>query len=121
MPTRLTKDFTLEEFACRCQSPGCTNQIKLDLVYRLQKLRDLCGFPLSVTSGYRCKLHNSAVGGAPGSKHLEGIAADISWMNKTPEEKHTMLRHAVPLFNGIGLHKQFLHVDIRAAQTVWFY
>ena len=121
MPTRLTKDFTLEEFACHCQSPGCTNLINPDLIYKIQKLRDLCGFPLSITSGYRCRLHNTAVGGATNSKHMSGVAADISWVNKTPEEKHLMLRHALSLFKGIGLHKQFLHVDTREIPTVWFY
>ena len=43
----------------------------------LDKLRDGWGRPIIVTSGYRCKELNTAVGGARNSQHLKGQAADI--------------------------------------------
>lgn len=43
----------------------------------LDKLRDEWGRPIIVTSGYRCKELNAAVGGARNSQHLKGQAADI--------------------------------------------
>ena len=43
----------------------------------LDKLRDGWGGPIIVTSGYRCKELNAAVGGARNSQHLKGQAADI--------------------------------------------
>ena len=43
----------------------------------LDKLRDGWGRPIIVTSGYRCKELNAAVGGARNSQHLKGQAADI--------------------------------------------
>ena len=43
----------------------------------LDKLRDGWGRPIIVTSGYRCKELNAAVGGAHNSQHLKGQAADI--------------------------------------------
>ena len=43
----------------------------------LDNLRDGWGRPIIVTSGYRCKELNAAVGGARNSQHLNGQAADI--------------------------------------------
>ena len=43
----------------------------------LDKLRDGWGRPIIVTSGYRCKELNTAVGGARNSQHLKGQATDI--------------------------------------------
>ena len=43
----------------------------------LDKLRSEWGRPIIVTSGYRCKELNAAVGGARNSQHLKGQAADI--------------------------------------------
>ena len=43
----------------------------------LDNLRGEWGRPIIVTSGYRCKELNAAVGGARNSQHLKGQAADI--------------------------------------------
>ena len=43
----------------------------------LDRLRDEWGRPIIVTSGYRCKELNAAVGGTRNSQHLKGQAADI--------------------------------------------
>lgn len=43
----------------------------------LDPMREAWGGPLTVTSGYRCKALNKAVGGVSTSAHLEGWAADI--------------------------------------------
>lgn len=43
----------------------------------LDNLRDGWGRPIIVTSGYRCKELNAAVGGTRNSQHLKGQAADI--------------------------------------------
>lgn len=43
----------------------------------LDPLRSAWGKPIRVTSGYRCKKLNSAVGGASTSVHMIGYAADI--------------------------------------------
>lgn len=43
----------------------------------LDPLREAWGAPLVVTSGFRCKALNEAVGGVATSAHLEGWAADI--------------------------------------------
>lgn len=43
----------------------------------LEPLRASCGGPVIVTSGYRPPALNRLIGGAPGSAHLSGRAADI--------------------------------------------
>lgn len=43
----------------------------------LDPLREAWGAPLIVTSGFRCKKLNQAVGGAANSQHQTGEAADI--------------------------------------------
>ena len=44
----------------------------------LDPLRDRYGKPIYVNSGYRCQALNKAVNGSKTSKHMEGLAADIT-------------------------------------------
>lgn len=44
----------------------------------LDPAREAYGNPVIVSSGYRCKLLNKAVGGVDDSQHLSGEAADIT-------------------------------------------
>jgi uncharacterized protein YcbK (DUF882 family) len=68
--------FNLREFECRCC--GCV-KLSGELIRMLEELRAALGRPVVITSGYRCKAHNAAVGGAKRSLHLAGRAADISY------------------------------------------
>ena len=49
----------------------------------LYKLRKNLGHPVIITSGYRCKALNTAVGGAANSQHLTGEAADFVVQGQT--------------------------------------
>ena len=44
----------------------------------LDPVRERWGKPITVNSGYRCPLLNKTVGGAAGSQHVRGEAADIT-------------------------------------------
>lgn len=44
----------------------------------LDPLRERCGKPITVNSGYRCPEVNKAVGGVANSQHVTGCAADIT-------------------------------------------
>ena len=72
---RISPHFMLSEFQCRC---CCRVMISAELLNMLEMLRALWGKPLFITSGYRCRAHNEAVGGARGSAHMRGMAADIA-------------------------------------------
>lgn len=115
----LSKNFSEKELACQC---GCGMVPTAEFISRLQALRDAWGQSLTITSAARCKSHNAAVGGAPASKHVEGLAADIACTNGNTRYKLIKLAYSLG-FTGLGLHPQFLHVDIRPGTeaVTWFY
>lgn len=44
----------------------------------LEPAREKLGKAITVNSGYRCQVHNKAVGGVANSQHMRGEAADLS-------------------------------------------
>lgn len=48
----------------------------------LDPAREAFGHPIIVNSGFRCPLHNTTVGGARHSQHMEGEAADIAALSR---------------------------------------
>jgi len=44
----------------------------------LDRVVDLLGYPLEISSGYRCPRLNGLVGGAPDSQHVQGSAVDFT-------------------------------------------
>ena len=110
----LTKDFSMSEFWC-----PCCKSINMSPIFmkNLQELRDIYAQPMVINSGYRCKSHNSKVGGVENSKHLSGIAADIAVHDA--HSRYRLVQIALRLgFKGIGIYKSFIHLDTRAADPV---
>lgn len=76
----LTKNFTSEELIRASSSPlspvaAGHAQAMADL---LQRVRDIVGVPLKVTSWYRSEEKNAATpGSADNSQHMDGTAADV--------------------------------------------
>lgn len=108
-------DFSPAEIACRGTGKLIVNEEALD---KLQELRVMLGKPMIVNSAYRSPEHNRRVGGAPASKHLEGMAFDISMANHDPVAFIAMARKAG--FKGIGTYPRsdFVHIDTGPAR-VW--
>lgn len=103
-----------------CSETGETG-IKDEFVHRLDDLRDACGFPFIIDSGYRSPLHSKErVKKHPGM-HTEGKAADIRVFDGV--QRRRIVEEASKLdFRGIGVAKGFVHVDIREGQPVlWTY
>ena len=119
----LTKNFSRREFRCRCGRKKCdAAPLDMRLVVALQALRDVVGHSIDVASGVRCREHNRRVGGAPGSKHLEGIAADIKCAELSPVELRKFAEE-IPAFanGGIGIYDWGIHVDVRGKRARWDY
>jgi zinc D-Ala-D-Ala carboxypeptidase len=87
---QLSPNFTLAELT-KSQTAarmGLDNTPEPGHIFNLQQLceevlqpaRDYFG-PIIVTSGYRSEALNAAIGGAPGSEHSKGCAADIEAVN----------------------------------------
>ena len=115
---RQFKYFDINEFACHETGE---NQIKDELVHCLDMLRERCGFPFVITSGYRSERHPIEAEKAKPGTHTQGIAADIKVADGV--QRLAIVANAIDLgFSGIGVAKHFVHVDIRGTTPVmWAY
>lgn len=116
---KITKNFTVREFACNDGTDPVFVAPKL--VEVLQDIRDTFGAPVTINSGYRTVAYNKKVGGAATSQHCLGTAADIVVKGKTPAEVGAYARKIMPNYGGVGIYptKGFVHVDVRAKKTDW--
>lgn len=101
-------DFTPGEVACKHCGELYYDAESLEA---LQLLRDMWGKPVVITSGHRCKKHNSAVGGKESSQHLK-IAFDCACLKKDQGAFVAMAEEAG--FTGIGQYpaRNFVHLDL---------
>ena len=116
----LSEHFSRLEFACKC---GCGfDFVDAELILVLENLRAKLGNrKIEITSGCRCPHHNALEGGARGSKHLLGIAADIKVDGREPIEVADCLKDLYPDKYGIGRYplKDITHIDIRKTIARW--
>lgn len=123
--TKLTTNFTLEEFACK---DGTRVPIELlpnvtALAGQLQILRDHLGESIHINSGYRTAAYNEKVGGKSASQHLLAKAADITCKSKSPKQLaaviEKLISQGILKFGGMGVYPGFVHVDIRKNKSRW--
>lgn len=108
--------FRPEELRCKGSGKLFT---PLLTAQRLDVCRHEFGEPMHVVSGYRSKSHNTLVGGAPLSLHLEGRAFDIQWGHMSAARKRALLAAAMNAgFTGFGFYGTFLHMD-DGSPRVW--
>ena len=117
----LSTNFKVKEF--RCNDGSDTVLIDSGLVAILQKIRTHFGRPVTINSAYRTATYNYRVGGASGSQHVKGTAADIVVKGVAPKE---VAKYAESIgVKGIGLYETakdgyFVHVDTRANKSFWY-
>lgn len=122
---QLSKNFNSYEFRCGLGRSCSCSTILIDdkLVEYLQKIRDHFGKPVNITSAYRCPSYNKSVGGATGSYHAKGMAADIEVKGIAPREVAKYAESIGVL--GIGLYESrkdgyFVHIDTRTTKSFWY-
>jgi len=121
---KLTKNFSLEEFECKCgcKMPEFVKKNVTELAENLQVLRNLVG-RLDLTNAYRCKRHNADVGGSTNSQHLVGKAADVKSKTIKPKEMaqivDDLMKNESFELGGVGIYNTFTHVDIRGTRARW--
>lgn len=121
--TQLSKNFVSTEFDCHGKGCCTTTEINPKLIEYTQAIRDHFGQLVHISSGYRCPIHNKNVGGATGSRHAKGDAADIVVDNVAPAE---VAKYAETIgILGIGLYETaadgfFVHVDTRDYKSFWY-
>jgi uncharacterized protein YcbK (DUF882 family) len=103
-----------------CSETGETG-INEVFVEDLDQLRYECGFPFTITSGYRSPRHSAEANKARPGTHTQGIAADIYCIDSA--KRRTIVEKAIELgFGGIGIAHNFVHVDTRiTTQYMWIY
>ena len=112
------KYFSKKEFDC--QHTG-ENRMEQDFLDKLDALREHCGFPFVITSGYRSPDHPlEAVKEIPGT-HAQGIAADIKITSSA--QRYSIIKGALEHgFTGLGVAGDFIHLDTRGSVPVmWVY
>lgn len=110
---KLSANFAVKEF----KSPD-SNTVKIDLanVTQLQKIRDHFGTSVTITSGYRTESHNKKVGGASGSLHMSGQAADII-IKGVDALKVYLYADSIGVKGAIYYpNSKFCHIDTRASK-----
>lgn len=132
----LTPHFTVEEFIrsdtatrlCIDQTPSANvMQRLLFTAQQLEIVRELLGYPLHISSGYRSLKLNTRVGGAPDSAHLTGQAADftcpefgtpkeiVKFLSERPEVNFDQL-----IYEGTWVHIGFADHPRREVLTAHF-
>ena len=120
---QLSKYFVSTEMDCH--GSGCCSKtlINPQLIEYLNQIREHFNSPVTISSGYRCTVHNSRVGGATGSRHTKGDAADIIVKGYNPKE---VAQYAESIgIKGIGLYETakdgfFVHIDTRDKKSFWY-
>lgn len=117
---KISKNFSLEEItrsdtALRKgidNTPVSEHIVNLcALVHHvLQPLRDHYGKPVNISSGYRCKALNKAVGGVNNSQHMRGQAADIKIQGVTPTHIADYIASHLP-YDQVIIYPTFVHVS----------
>lgn len=115
--SKISKNFSRKEFACHC---GCGfSAVDVELLEVLEVVRKKFNSPVKVNSACRCETHNDNIGGSYGSKHKQGIAADIVVRGISPSGVYEFLDNYQPNKYGVGKYDNFTHIDIRERKARW--
>ncbi len=115
---QLSEHFNSNEFECHCGKCELIAPPE-ELLTVLEDVREHFGKPVTIMSGYRCPIHNANVGGAKGSKHKKGIAADIKVKDTSPNKVQEYVLNKYKDSYGIGKYAYFTHIDVRDYKARW--
>lgn len=110
--------FTEEELKCPCCG-AC--DMRPDFIRNLNLLRASYAKAMKINSGFRCIAHNKAISGEVDSQHLFGNAVDVAMLDSA--NRYLLIELAMSIgFKGVGIDKNFVHIDMRTTQpVVWVY
>ena len=122
---KISKYFTVREVtkgdSARVPTDKTVINNILKLATKLDEIREQWGKPIGVTSWYRPPAINRAVGGARGSQHINGSAADIYPIGGNIFEFQKWLDARWNMALGYGAKKGFVHLDLRPGRIRWNY
>jgi len=126
-PDQITAHFRLSEVACKDGTPYPEEWIQgrlFPLFTAAEWIRDRCGFPLVISSGYRTPQYNRSIGGARYSQHVQGLALDLHpGKGGRLETLQNVVQDAKinGLVTGVGFYSDFVHIDRRASKGATWY
>lgn len=96
----------------------------------LDRVREMLGAPIVITSAYRDARYNQSVGGSAQSQHMRGRALDWKCRRGEPEYWARVVRglRGHPFFvddvhfvfrGGVGVYDTFVHMDTRGVDYDW--
>ncbi len=110
---------------CTCGKDGCDKRsVTQEHLDRIQKVRDIVGHALVVSSGGRCPLHSSEVHRVTPADHQKCLAVDVSCNGST---RGNIVKAGIEAgCNAIGVAEGFVHLGYRPELpeghlTVWAY
>jgi len=118
-----SKNFPAAELRCKCQfcKGDKPNNVDPDALLLLQTIRDTVGFPMHLSSAYRCADHPAESRKDTPGQHNKGVAFDVSisagW------KRMAIMQAAFDVgISGFGWANTFVHVDFRESRaTCWSY
>lgn len=123
---QLSKHFTIEEFehSQTAMRLGIDNRMPIDLFGKaealcslvLERVRHEFG-PVVVSSGYRCKELNHAIGSGDHSQHILGEAADIVIPDVPPIDVCRWIEANVNEFDQLIQEGDWTHVSYREGKN----
>ena len=115
----IAKYITRAEYQCRCCSrlPPDFGDHKVPMAHEMlfeafEIIREASGGPIIISSGYRCPLHNTFVGGTYLSTHLWGLALDLIFDTAQKADRvFQIINEHVPDLR-VGNYETYLHTDM---------
>jgi hypothetical protein len=102
--------LTLKEFQCTCDHSECSRTlINFKSIRSFDKTRFDFGYPVRITSGFRCQMHNKDVGGLKGSFHLIGSALDLQPVYGDLQTLDRLQMYALRYFDIVVRYETFIH------------
>jgi uncharacterized protein YcbK (DUF882 family) len=123
---QITTHFNISDLESFDIVPANLIQNAIELLQNLQVLRDACGLPITITSGYRSPERNKIAGGAVASQHMSANAADIQINGMTPKEVGNLIENLIKegkmKEGGLGVYPRqngWVHYDTRGTRIRW--
>jgi zinc D-Ala-D-Ala carboxypeptidase len=111
------KYFTAADF--RMDGQDVSDKMNPAFLDKLDKCRELAGFPFVLTSSFRSPEKNASIGGATYSMHLSGRAVDVRVVSG--DQRWRIVRAAIILGLSVGIMENAVHIDDRDGIPVLFH
>ena len=98
----------------------CLGHMHVSTLVAWEKLREVLGVPIYVSSGFRTEATNKKKGGTEGSQHLIGRALDLHCSNRNLADLQYVSLFLRCGFRGIGRGDHWVHLDTRRGNAAFW-